>query len=351
MIEQRLFSSNGNGRGPHRKPVRREVRSSMQSDYIWLDGELVPFVKATVHFLNPTLHYGPGVFEGIRCYDTPRGPAVFRLREHLERFVRSAAVLGVDDLPYGVEELRDIVCRVIRANGFSECYIRPALYFEGPLGLDLSAYRPVVGVAAWKWNSYMGEEAAKRGIRMMVSSITRLHPSANMTEGKINGQYVNSVLAKTLAVRSGFDEAIMLDTEGYVAEATGENLLLVRSNSLYTSPRATILEGITRDTVITLARDNGYPVVEERLSRDQLYMADEVFVCGTAAEVQGVREIDFRKIGRGHGSSGQIGQDRAGLSQVGPITRELQKLFAGAVRGNNRRSAEWLDYVVLEPVV
>jgi branched-chain amino acid aminotransferase len=335
MKEEQYIRANGNGKDLQQKPVHSKQQSPLQADYVWLDGELVPFENATVHFLNPTLHYGPGVFEGVRCYNTPRGPAVFRLGDHLERFIRSAAVLGVDDLQYDRDELHDIVCRVIQANNFSECYIRPALYFEGPLSLDLGAYRPVIGVGAWQWSNYLGKDAMKNGIRMMVSSITR-NPNASMTKAKINGQYVNSVLAKTLASKSGFDEAIMLDPDGYVAEATGENLLLVRNNTIYTTPRAEILEGITRDTVITLARDVGYTVVEERISRDQLYIADEVFVCGTAAEVQAVREIDFRRIGSG---------------RPGPVSSQLQKLFSETINGENRRSAEWLDYVVLEPMV
>ncbi len=310
--------------------------ATIQADYIWLDGELVPFEEATVHFLNPTLHYGTGVFEGMRCYDTPRGPAIFRLKEHLERFLNSIRVLGVDNLKYDVDELRDVVCRVIRANNFSECYIRPALYFEGPLSLNLDTYRPVVGVAAWPWSEFLGREAKVDGIRMMVSSITRMHPNASMTKAKIGGQYVNSVLAKTLATRAGFDEAIMLDPEGYVADATGENLLLVRDNAVYTTPRATILEGITRDTILTLAKDAGYSVSEERISRDQLYIADEVLVCGTAAEVVPVREIDYRVIGDG---------------RIGPITHELQARFYEAIRGGGSRSAEWLDYMMLDPVV
>ncbi|MCI0397354.1 MAG: branched-chain amino acid transaminase [Chloroflexi bacterium] len=308
----------------------------MQSEYIWLDGELVPFERATVHFLNPTLHYGPGVFEGIRCYATARGPAVFRLREHLERFLASARVLGVTDLPYGLDELRDAICRTVCANGFSECYIRPLMYFDGPLGLNLDAYRPVVAIAAWKWGAYLGQEGLETGVRMMVSSMTRMHPNSSMTKAKISGQYVNSILAKTMAARAGFDEAVMLDPDGYVAECTGENLLLVRDRIIYTTPRAAILEGITRDTVITLARDAGYTVVEERLSRDQLYIADEVFVCGTAAEVAPVREIDYRAIGNG---------------RVGPVTHHLQQLFYSAVRGEHHRSAEWLDYMVMEPMI
>ncbi len=324
-----------NGKQPSPQPVRRP-QTPITADYAWLDGNLVAFEDATVHFLNPTLHYGPGVFEGIRCYNTPCGPAVFRLQEHLERFLKSVSVLGVGELLYNVEELRDAVCRLIRSNNFTECYIRPALFFEGPLSLNLDDYRPVVGIAAWEWNDYLGQEALANGIRVMVSSITRMHPNASMTKAKINGQYVNSILAKTMAARAGFDEAIMLDPEGYVAEATGENLLLVRDNSICTAPRASILEGITRDSIITLARDAGYTVVEERISRDQLYIADEVLICGTAAEVVAVREIDYRKVGSG---------------EVGPVTSQLQRLFSDSVNGLNQRSPVWLDYMVLEPVI
>lgn len=325
----------GNGEQPSPQPIRRP-HTPLKADYAWLDGNMVSFEDATVHFLNPTLHYGPGVFEGIRCYNTPSGPAVFRLHEHLERFLNSASVLGVDELLYDVEELRDAICRLIRINNFTECYIRPALFFEGPLSLNLDDYRPVVGIADWEWNNYLGQEALADGIRMMVSSITRMHPNASMTKAKINGQYVNSILAKTMAARAGFDEAIMLDPEGYVAEATGENLLLVRDNSIYTAPRASILEGITRDSIIILARDAGYTVVEERISRDQLYIADEVLVCGTAAEVLAVREIDYRKVGNGG---------------IGPVASQLQRLFIDTVNGLNRRSPDWLDYMVLEPVI
>ena len=173
---------------PDPKTKTTAKATNIQADYIWLDGELVPFEEATVHVLNPTLHYGTSVFEGIRCYDTPRGPAIFRLKEHLERFLNSVRVLGVDDLKYNVDELRDVVCRVIKVNNFSECYIRPALYFEGPLGLNLDTYRPVVGIAAWPWNEFLGREAKVDGIRMMVSSITRMHPNASMTKAKIGGQ-------------------------------------------------------------------------------------------------------------------------------------------------------------------
>lgn len=311
-------------------------RSPLQADYIWIDGDLVPFEQATVHFLTPTLHYGPGVFEGIRCYATPNGPAVFRLREHLERFLSSIHVLGLTDLPYTREMLRDAISRTIHANRFNECYIRPLLYFSGPLGLNLDDYQPVVGIAAWPWGAYLGQEALNKGIRMMVSSFTRMHPNASMTKAKLSGQYTNSILAKTFAKRAGFDEAIMLDPEGYVAECTGENLFVVRDGVLYSPPRATILEGITRASVITLAQDAGYQVVEEGVSRDQLYIADEIFVCGTAAEVVGCAEVDYRRIGNG---------------RTGPITRHLQELFHTTARGAGKRSPEWLDYMSMETVI
>jgi branched-chain amino acid aminotransferase len=314
----------------------RKSRPPVPSEYVWLDGELVPFEEATVHFLNPTMHYGPGVFEGIRCYATVRGPAVFRLREHLERFLNSIRALGVVELVYSLSDLQEAVHRTVCANSFNECYIRPLLYFDGPLGLNLDAYRPVVAIAAWKWEAFLGQAALETGVRMMISSVTRLHPNSSLTKAKVSGQYVNAVLAKTLAVRAGFDEAIMLDPEGYVAECTGENLLLVRDGVVYTTPRAAILEGITRDTLLTLASDAGYQVVEERISRDQLYIADEVFVCGTAAEVIPVREIDFRLIGDG---------------RPGPVTRALQQLFFATVHGQTERSRIWLDYMAVAAIV
>ncbi len=303
----------------------------MESKFVWMDGELVPFEKATIHFLTPALHYGLGVFEGIRCYNTPKGPAVFRLREHLERLIDSIEILGVRDFPYTVEQLRQAVHETIRANGFSECYIRPLIYMgNGPLGLNLDASRPLTGIAVWEWGAYLGEDALEKGVRMMVSSFTRQHPNANMTKAKITGNYPNSVMAKTFALRAGFDEAIMLDTNGLVAECTGENLFVVRGGKIYTTPRTTILEGITRDSIITVARDLGYEVIEETISRDQLYIADEVFLTGTAAECVSANEIDFRKIGDG---------------KAGPVVRAIQEVFHDAIRGKDPRYEEWCDYV------
>lgn len=302
----------------------------MKSDCIWMDGELVSFDDATVHVLNPTMHYGTGVFEGIRCYKTNKGPAVFRLREHLKRLIDSAQIAGIQDLPYTVQDLYQAVHQTIKANGFDECYIRPLIYMVGPLGLNLDDWRPSVSIAVWYWAPFLGKEAAEEGVRMMVSSFTRHHPNVMMTKAKISGNYVNSTLAKTVAARAGFNEAIMLDAQGYVAECSGENLFVVRDGIVYTPPKDRILEGITRDAVITLARDMDIKVVEEQISRDQLYIADEVFVCGTATEVVPVREIDYRVIGK---------------NTEYPVTRKIQKAFFDVVRGEGARSYEWLDYV------
>jgi len=303
----------------------------MESKYIWMNGELVEFEKATVHFLTPALHYGVGVFEGIRCYATERGPAVFRLKEHAERLVNSAKVLGFRTLPYTAAELAEAIRLTVSANGFDECYIRPLIYLaDGGWNLTVDAGKASVGIAVWEWKNYLGQEALENGIRANIASFTRHHPNVTMTKAKVTGNYANSVLAKTESVRLGFEEAIMLDPQGYVAECTGENLFLVRGGKIYTPLTAPVLEGITRDALVTLARDLGYEVVEQPIARDQLYVADEVFVCGTAAECIALREIDFRVIGAG---------------KMGPVTRAVQQAFHAAIRGQHPRSAEWLDYV------
>jgi branched-chain amino acid aminotransferase len=296
-----------------------------------MDGQLVEAEKATVPFLNTALHYGLGVFEGIRCYNTDQGPAIFRLTEHMERLNNSAKILGFRELPYTVAELCQAAKEVVSSNGFTACYIRPLLFHESPKrNLNLDSGYARVGIAAWEWGAYLGEEALEKGVRMNVSSFTRHHPNITMTKAKITGNYTNSVLAKTESVRLGFDEALMLDPQGFVAECTGENLFLVRKGTIYTSHTATILEGITRDALITVARDLGYRVSEEPISRDQLYLADEMFVTGTAAEVVPVTEVDFRTVGNG---------------KMGPVTRAIQQAFHAVVMGRHARSAEWLDYV------
>jgi len=295
----------------------------------WLNGRLVPESEAVVPFLTAGLHYGMGVFEGIRCYDTADGPAVFRLRDHLERLLASARILGFRELPYGIEALTRAVHETISANGLAACYIRPLIYLaEGGMNLCLDTGRPHVGIAAWPWHEYHGAGGTDLGIRVNVSSYTRHHPNVMPTHAKVAGNYVNSFLAKTESSRLGFDDAIMLDPAGYLAECTGENLFLARRGRIFTPPVGAVLDGITRDTLITLARDAGLTVVEENIVRDRLYTADEVFICGTAAEVIGIREIDFRTVGAG---------------TPGPITRALQKVFASVVRGEHPRSHEWLE--------
>ena len=303
----------------------------MESKWIWRDGDFVRYEDATLHFLTPGLHYGIGVFEGIRCYETKNGPAVFRLPEHVRRFRMSAKALGFDALPFTDEELIEATKETVAKNGFTECYLRPMLWLDGGgWNLNLDGGRPAVGIAAWEWKNYLGAEALEKGIRANVSSYTRHHPNVSMTKAKVSGNYANSFLAKTESVRLGFDEAIMLDPSGYVAECTGANLFVVRGGRIVTTPSAPILEGITRDTLVALAGDLGIEVVERTISRDELYVADEVFVCGTAAECIAIREIDFRTIGEG---------------AAGPVTRELQKAYAAAVRGRHARSKDWLTAV------
>jgi len=304
---------------------------SMKSKYLWMNGELVEFEKATLHFLTPVAHYGAGVFEGIRCYATDRGPAVFRLREHIERLFDSALVFGFRSLPFTTEQLVSAVKETVKANGFTECYIRPLMYLtDGGWNLNVDTGKAGVGIAVWEWNNYLGEEAQEKGVRANISSFTRHHPNVMLTKAKISGNYANSILAKTESVRLGFDEAILLDPQGYVAECTGENIFVVRNGLIYTPSIMAILEGITRDSLIKLASDLGYSVVEQPISRDQLYIADEVFVSGTAAECIGLREIDFRVIGFG---------------KTGPVTKALQQAYHAAIHGNHPRSAEWLDYL------
>jgi len=303
--------------------------------YIWMEGELRASSEGVVPFVSAGLQYGFSVFEGIRCYATDRGPAVFRLEEHVDRLLDSALVVGFRDLPYTKAQIIEAIHQVIAANGFSACYIRPLIFLDSAMSMVVDAGKPRLFIAVWEWTAFLGAEAKEHGIRANISSITRLHPNIMMTKAKVSGNYVGSILAKTESQRLGFDEAIMLDPNGYVAECTGENIFVVRNGIIYTVPKGPILEGITRDSLITVARDMGYTVVEEQISRDQLYIADEVFVCGTAAEVVGLREIDFRTIGSG---------------KTGPVTRELQHGFDEVTSGRHARSAQWFSPVpALDP--
>ena len=302
---------------------------SLQTEKIWLDGQLISWGDAKVHVLSHALHYGTAYFEGIRCYELADGrSAVFRLDEHMRRLADSGKILGFP-LPYSIDELCQAAKDVIRANKLKACYIRPLAF----LGLgELGVYAPNnpvnVCIAVWPWGAYLGEEGVKNGIRAKVSSYTRHHVNVTMTKSKTSGNYVNSVLAKAEVKKAGYDEAIMLDTEGYVSEASGENIFMVRYGKIKTTPLTSILPGITRDSIITLARDKGYEVIEERFTRDELYIADEAFFTGTAAELTPIREVDERKIGAG---------------QRGPVTEDIQNAFFDIIKGKAaEKYAKWL---------
>jgi len=303
----------------------------IEAKYIWMDGELLESARATVPFLSGALHYGAAVFEGIRAYKTDSGPGIFRLPEHTERLIDSAKIFGFRDLPFSAETIAGAIIDTVRANGYEECYIRPLIFVrDGITSLDLDTCHASLGIAVWEWRNYLGKEALARGIRANISSFTRHHPNVMMTKAKIAGNYANSILAKTESVRLGFEEAILLDPQGYVAECTGENIFVVKKGNIVTPYLAPVLGGITRDSVWRIASELGYTVSEEPVSRDQLYIADEVFVCGTVAEVIGLSEIDFRSIGAGG---------------TGPITRAIQSAFAEAIHGRSPQYEPWLTYV------
>jgi branched-chain amino acid aminotransferase len=297
---------------------------------IWMDGKLVDWDNANVHILTHTLHYGLGVFEGIRCYETKQGPAVFRLDEHVNRLFDSAHIFLME-IPYSQKEIRDAIAGTIRANRIRECYIRPLVYIGyGAMGLYPKGNPVNVSVAVWPWGAYLGDKGIKEGIRVKTSSFIRNHVNSNMPHAKVCGYYVNSQLAKKEAISCGYDEAILLDTEGYIAEGSGENIFMVRNGVLKTTPLTSILEGITRNSIIEIAQNEGIRVVEERFTRDELYISDEVFLTGTAAEVTPIREADGRTIGKG---------------MPGEITKRVQKVFFDAIRGNNRKYKSWLTYI------
>jgi len=297
---------------------------------IWFDGELVPWRDAQVHVLTHTLHYGMGCFEGVRAYATDKGAAIFRLKEHTDRLFDSAKILGMD-MPYSKEEILEAQRAAVRENGLDEAYLRPMVFFgsEG-MGLRADNLKTHVIVAAWEWPSYMSPEARELGLKVQTSSFTRHHVNIAVTRAKANGQYINSMMALAEAQRGGYDEALMLDPQGYAAEGSGENLFMVKNGIIYTPMLTSCLNGITRNTVLHMAEHLGYELREKLITRDEIYIADEAFFTGTAAEVLPIRELDGRTIGEG---------------RRGPITEKIQSLFFDVVRGKQAIDASWLTPV------
>jgi len=301
-----------------------------KADKIWTDGAIVPWDEAKVHLISNTLHYGFGVFEGIRCYKTESGPAVFRLAEHMVRLRKSAGILGFD-VPYSVEELIEATREVIRANGFEQCYIRPLAYIgNGGMGLAFKDCKINVSIAVWYWGEYVGKGTLENGSRARISSFVRHHINTNMSKAKACGNYMLFQMARAEAQRDGYDEALLLDANGHVAEGSVEHVFIVRGRTLVTPPLTHLLDGITRDTVLVLAREMGLEVREELFSRDYVLTADEAFFVGTGAEVTPLVELDRRKIGDG---------------TRGPVTREVQKAYFDAVYGRSTKHPDWLTAV------
>lgn len=300
-----------------------------KAKYIWVNGKFVEWDEAKVHILTHALHYGSGVFEGIRAYATKKGTAVFRLTDHMKRFFKSAKVYFMD-IPYTLEELVEATKELIRRNNLESCYIRPiAFRGYGEMGLFPLKCPIDVAIAAWTWGAYLGEEGIRNGIRVKISSFRRIDPNTLPPAAKATGQYINSILAKIEAVNDGYDEAILLDTKGVVSEGSGENVFIVRDGKLITpTTSSSILEGITRDSILTLAHEMGIEVLEREIVRSDLYWADEAFLTGTAAEVVPIREVDNRPIG-----------------EPGPITKKLQEAFYAVIRGEDIKHEKWLEYV------
>ena len=297
---------------------------------IWYDGKMVPWRDANTHVLTHTLHYGLGVFEGLRAYETTQGPAIFRLQEHTDRLLNSAHIFMMK-MPYDKATLMQAQCDVVKQNKLSSAYIRPiAFYGAEAMGLSARTLSVHVAIAAWSWGTYLGPEALENGIRVKTSSFTRHHVNINMCRAKSVTTYANSILANQEVAINGYDEALLLDVEGYVAEGSGENIFIVKQDKLYTPDLTSCLEGITRASVIELAAELGIPVIEKRITRDEIYCADEAFFTGTAAEVTPIRELDNRVIG---------------LGKRGPITAQIQTLFFDCVKGRANHHANWLTLV------
>jgi len=297
---------------------------------IWMEGKLVDWNEAKIHILTHTLHYGLGAFEGIRCYKTSRGSAIFRLKEHIDRFFNSIKIIHLK-IDYSPEEIIQAITRTIKANELEECYIRPITYIGyGGMGINHRGIPICTAIAVWPWGVYLGDGALTNGIRVKISSYTGHHTNVNMTKAKVCGNYANSQLAKIEAIEHGYDEAVMLDPDGYVAQGSGENIFILRKGVIKTPPLTSILEGITRDSVITLAHDLGIPLKEELFPRDELYIADEAFFCGTAAEVTPIKEVDNRVLGNG---------------KPGEVTRRLQQAFFNVVQGKDEKYLDWLYFI------
>ncbi len=297
---------------------------------IWFDGKMVDWRSANIHVLTHTLHYGLGVFEGVRAYKTAQGTAIFRLKEHTKRLFNSAKILGLT-IPFSYEEIAQAQKDVVRENQLESCYLRPLVWVGSEkLGLSPTGNTIHVAIAGWAWGAYLGEEGMAKGIRVKTSSFTRHHVNVSLVRAKACGYYINSILAHQEAAADGYDEALLLDTEGYVSEGPGENVFVVRNGTIYTPDVASCLDGITRNSVLTMARDLGIPVIEKRITRDEMYCCDEAFFSGTAAEITPIRELDNRTIGEG---------------RRGPITEQIQSLFFKVVAGENDRYSDWLAHV------
>ena len=301
-----------------------------KSKYIWYNGKFVAWEKATTHVLSHGLHYGSGIFEGIRAYSNKRDTYIFRLKEHYDRFYNSAKVAFIK-LPYSQKILEEATIKLIKKNNLKDCYIRPLAFIgEGAIGINPGSNKVNIIIAAFKWGTYLGDEGVKKGIRTKISSFARMGVNSFMTKSKISGNYINSVFAKREALLSGYDEALMLDTDGYVSEGTGENIFIVRDGLIKTTPITTVLEGITRNCVLNIAKRNNIQVVEQKFTRDDLYIADEVFLSGTAAEITPVREVDDRKIGNG---------------KPGKITKMVQKEYLEMVKGISNTNSGFLTKI------
>jgi len=303
---------------------------SDRDGFIWFNGKLVDWRDANIHVLTHSLHYGMAVFEGVRAYKTDQGPAIFRLDEHTKRWFNSAKIFQME-MPYSQEELMKAQLEVVKANQLESCYLRPIAWIGSEkLGISPKGNQILVSIAAWQWGAYLGEDGLNKGIRVKTSSFSRHHVNVSLVRAKASGYYINSILANQEVTAHGYDEALLLDTDGYVSEGSGENVFIVRDGIIYTPDLASCLAGITRESIIKIAHDLGFEVREKRITRDEMYCSDEAFFTGTAAEVTPIRELDDRIIGNG---------------SRGPVTEKIQNVFFDIVKGKNDKYLSWLTYV------